>query len=503
MRTELFLSRVGGRSFAVLREDDVTVELRVEDRRAGTPVGYVIKGRVERVLPGIQCAFVDTGLARNGFLHVSDLILPGETAEPDDAALTGSGGAGEDAPSEAPSRERIERLVRVGDELLVQVSRDETESKGARLTSYVTLPGRYVVYSPQMARNAVSRRIVDSGERERLLAILERVEVPQGGFIVRTAGHGVDEEAFRADAGLLVEEWERIRERAESSRAPAVLHEEETLAMRLLRDLPRDGVEAIVVDDRGLLGEVRAYLGRVDPVLAARVRGHEGTTSLLEDRGLDQEIERALRPKVWLPSGGYLVIEPTEALVSIDVNTGRFVGARDPEDTILRTNLEAAAEIARQLRLRDLGGIIVIDFIDMQRARDRRKVTEALGETLRRDRARTKIVGLSELGLLQLTRKRSRPGFAAQLTRRCPACAGRGRVKTPEAVSAEALAELERVLPFVEAREVTVRAHPDVARAVRSRLRDEPPLGAPGRSPTLRIEDDASLLPDHFDVLAW
>jgi ribonuclease G len=498
MRTELFLSRVGGQIWAVLREDGVVVELRVEDGGGGTPVGSVIKSRVERVLPGIQCAFLDTGMPRNGFLHTSDLILPGETAEhrpPETEA--------DELPKEpsSASGRRIERRVRKGTELVVQVSRDETETKGARLTSYVTLPGRYLVYSPQVPRHGVSRRISEPEERERLLGVLEGLGA-EGGFIVRTAGQGADTEAFRADAQLLVEEWQRIRSLAAGARTPAILHEEADLLLRLLRDLPREGVERIVIDDPAGLERAREYLGRVDPDLAQCLEGHVGRPPLLEAYGLEREIDRAMRPKVWLSSGGHLVIEPTEALVSIDVNTGRYVGSRDPDETILRTNLEAAREIARQLRLRDLGGIIVIDFIDMQRIDDRRKVIDELSEALRRDRARTKVVGLSELGLLQLTRKRSRPGIGAQLTRPCPACSGQGRVKTPEAVSAEAVAELKRVLPLLDDQQVTVRAHPDVARAVRLRLQYGAALEGEGAS-AVRVQDDPSLLPDRFDVLAW
>ncbi len=505
MPSELFVSCLGGRTWAVLREDGIVTELRVEDAGQGTPVGWVLKASVSRVLPGIQSAFLDTGMERDGFLHVDDLLLPGEGPAPpvdDESDEPDAGGDESDVtlrPRATPRR--IEQLLGAGTELLVQVSRHASETKGARLTSYVTLPGRHLVYLPHIEHRGVSRRIDDPEERARLRAILDELPAAPGGFIVRTAGRGAEPTALRGDAALLVESWERIEQAAARVRAPAVVHRDFDLLLRLLRDLPREGVERIVVDDPEAVERAVEYLRRVEPALAELVRHHPGPRRLLESHGLDVEIERALKPKVWLESGGYVVIEQTEALVSIDVNTGKFVGRRDPDDTVLRTNLEAAHEIARQLRLRDLGGIIVIDFIDMPKASDRRRVIDALQTALRRDRARTKIVGLSELGLLQLTRKRTRPGVETLLTRRCPTCAGQGRVKSPETVAAEAITEVERLLPHLDRPLVRLRARPEVAAAVKLRLQQDTDGSLAGVD--VRVEEDLSLAPDGFDVLTW
>jgi ribonuclease G len=481
MQTELFASRVGGQVWIAIREDGATAELRVEPVGAGgSGVGRVLRARVTRVVPGMQSAFLDIGTGRDGFLHVDDLILPGE-----DAPSAASGAPG-----------RIEDLLRPGSELLVQVARDAMQTKGARLTCNIALPGRYLVYLPLVAHRSVSRRIDNPGERERLLGILARLPEAAGGFIVRTAGRGAEEPAFGADAGRLVQTWADIRTRAGRARAPEVLHEELEPELRALRDCPADGVSRLVVDDPAIYRRAHDYLRDIDPVLATRIRLHPGPQPLLEAHGLGREIQRALHPKVWLASGGYVVIQETEALVSIDVNTGRYLGEGAPEDTVLRTNLEAATEIARQLRLRDLGGIIVVDFIDMADPLNRQQVLEELGRALRRDRARTKVVGLSELGLVQLTRKRTRPGLAAGLTRRCPSCAGLGRIKTPEVVAAEALSKLERLLSEPDRPAVTLRAHPDVLDAVRLALQ-----GAPGPR-DLRLEPDPSIVPDRFDLVA-
>jgi ribonuclease G len=284
--------------------------------------------------------------------------------------------------------------------------------------------------------------------------------------------------------------------------APATLHVDESLPLRMLRDAPREGVERIVFDDEETYERARAWIAPLDATLAARLRLHPHAGRLFEAEGVDAELDRALRPRVWLKSGGTIVIEPTEALVSIDVNTGKFVGSRRAEDTVLKTNLEAADEIARQLRLRDLGGIIVIDFIDMDRAESRRQVLSALESALHRDRSRTKVVGLSELGLVELTRKRTRAGIAAHVSRTCPTCYGHGRVKSPVTLAGEALAETRRLAEAFPEGDLTIRAHPDVARAVRLALQDAGPSVEAAVVARVRVEDDPGARPDTFDVIA-
>ncbi len=516
MSSELLVSRLGGMTWAALREDGATVELRVEREGDRGAVGRIVKGRVTRVLPGIQSAFLDVGSGRDAFLHVGDLVLPGERPpEPapgvDLELAPAADDEGEDGevldrvashPRSVARGGPIEDRLKQGREILVQVAREGIGTKGARVTCFIALPGRFLVYMPQLAFRGISRKITDPEERSRLRAVLEALPPLPGGFIVRTAGEAADGSAFRADAEMLRAEWEAIEARAARSPAPAVVHTELDLLLRLLRDAPREGLDRIVLDDPDHHDRAIAYLSALAPALAARVRLHSGPAPLLETHGIDQEIEKALRPKVWLKSGGYLVIQQTEALVSIDVNTGKFVGATRPEETVLRTNLEAAAEIGRQLRLRDLGGIIVVDFIDMDSPDNRKQVLAALEEALRRDRARTKVVGISELGLVQLTRKRTRPGVGASLTRSCPLCGGHGRVKAAETVAREALSEVLRLAPGLEEQAVIVRIHPDVASVLRLALETAGPLIEPSLAVRIRVEEDPSVRPDRFDVLA-
>jgi len=502
MSSELFLSRFGGHTWAALREDGHTVELRVEREGDAPAVGRIVRARVTRVLPGLQSAFVDLGLSRDAFLHVADLLLPGEPppldAEARLARAAEEDGGDEDAgasPVQAPIQDRL----RPGRELLVQVAREGFGSKGPRVTCLVSLPGRYLVYLPQMAHGGVSRRIADPEERARLKTALEGLD---GAFIARTAAAGAEVALLHADAERLRSAWETCQRASARAGAPAVVHQDVELFFRLLRDAPRAGLERIVVEGAGDRERAVAYLADVDPQLAARVRLHPGPAPLFESHGLDEDVARSLRPRVWLRSGGTVVIEPTEALVAIDVNTGKYVGRGQLEDTVLQTNLEAAEEIARQLRLRDLGGIVVVDFIDMEQAESKRRVLEALEAALAKDRARTKVVGLSELGLVQLTRKRTRQGIAAALTRTCPACAGLGRIKNAPTIASEALFEIRRLIPETDASAVTVRTHPEVARLLALELQTGGEDLEAVRRADVRIEADATVAPDHFEIVA-
>jgi ribonuclease G len=348
----------------------------------------------------------------------------------------------------------------------------------------------------------VSRRIHDPEERQRLRDIVAFLPQSPGGFIVRTAGAGADPAAFEADARFLVKTWKTIEDAIGRSPTPAILHADLDLFLRSLRDAPYASLSRVVVDDERMYRAGLDYLQELDPLLASRLQRHVGPASLFDTTDVSQDIEKALRSRVWLSSGGTIVIEQTEALVSIDVNSGKFVGSRRPEETVLKTNLEAADEIARQLRLRDLGGIIVVDFIDMDRPEHRNLVIEALEQALTRDRSRTNIVGLSELGLLQLTRKRTRVGLGAALTRSCPTCSGTGRVKTPETVAYEALSEVRRVASTFTTGEVTVRTHPDVARALRLALQLAAPIVDRLLVERLRVLDDPEARLDQFDVNA-
>jgi ribonuclease G len=491
MRYELFVARRGRQLWAASREDGCTVELRVASV-GGPEVGRIVKARVSNVVTGIQSAFLDLGTKRDGFLHARDLLLPGEQAAPPFDPTRAPGDGRNDEASGNPSRPPIQDRLKPGRELVVQITRGALGSKGARVSSYLTLAGRLLVLFPQLRLRSVSRKIAESPERERLQEIVDALPGEEIGFVARTAARGALEEDLRADADELLERWWRIRDRIETAPTPSVLAPEPNLLIQLLRDAPPCGYRRVVVDRLEDHASAAEFLHDNAPAdgLPTALEHHTSPVPLFEAHGLDREIEKALRPRVWLKSGGYIVIEQTEALVSIDVNTGKNVRRKNMEDTVLRTNLEAADEIARQLRLRDLGGIIVIDFVDMGQAASRSAVLERLDSALERDAARTHVVGLSELGLVQLTRKRTRPDPGALLTRICPTCAGHGRVKGPGLVAGAALSEVRRLVESGEARGIELRASHEVVDALREADPD---------SSVVTVVDDA-VAPDRYEL---
>jgi ribonuclease G len=480
-------------------EDDRLAELHLERRHHRGVVGNVYQGRVTRVLPGMQAAFVDIGLERDAFLYVAD-VLP---EVPADEELDLSNGIDDDeVPREPPApMPTIDTLLRPGQVLLVQVSKDPLSNKGARVTTHVTLPGRFLVLLPTVGHIGVSRRIEDDGERARLRRILEELPDASGGFIVRTAGEGREPGDFESDWRYLAGLWRRIRESAERSTAPALVHQDLDLALRVVRDLFSAEFAGLWVDDEETYTRIVEFLDHIQPQLVPRVRLDRADRGLFDRFGIEKEIEAALKPKVWLKSGGHLVINQTEALVAIDVNTGRYVGERDLESTALATNLEAVEEVVRQIRLRDLGGIIVVDLIDMTEAANRERVFEALGREQKKDRAKYKVLSISEFGLVEITRKRSRTNLERQLTRSCPCCEGSGRVPTPATTCLSIRRALLRMRGGIQWKDVLLRVHPDVAKAFQ---RDERPvleelereLGA-----MIHLQGDPKLHPASFDIL--
>jgi ribonuclease G len=461
MRREILIDSAPGEIRVALLEDDHLTEVFIERSDALGFAGHVFKGRVCNVLPGMQSAFVDIGLERNAFLYVEDvgpgihhveglLDEPGEEPARDPAAA-------------ALPRAVIEDLVREGQEIVVQVTKDPVARKGARVTAHVALPGRYLVYLTGVPHVGVSRRIEDPVERERLKSrvreMAQSLGAP-GGFIVRTAGESATAEDFARDARSLVNLWGDIQRRAESHGVPAQLHREAGAVGKVLRDLFHADVSEVRIETEALYREAVEFMSREDPALVARIRWHEGPKALFEARGIPQQLERALRPKVWLKSGGYIVINPTEALVAIDVNTGKYVGTRRLEDTIVKTNLEAAREIVRQVRLRDLGGIIVVDFIDMDEAASREEVIRVLEAELRKDRSKSRMLQISEFGLVEITRQRTRPSLERALCSPCPACEGSGRIKSFPTVYFEILREARKLFPGSETGPFVVRVHP-------------------------------------------
>ena len=482
---------------AVLEEDLLT-EIYLERRYHRGVVGNVYKGRVSRVLPGMQAAFVDIGLDRDAFLYVADVYLPNETDAPDAVAAADPTGpvaaalAGDDELDLGPnlhdddtlsgepprhdygSGPTIDSLLKVGQELLVQVTKDPLPNKGARVTTQVTFPGRFVVFLPTVSHVGVSRKIEDETERLRLRELLE--SLPRagtggigggggtGGLIVRTAGEGRSAEDFSADLVYLRARWESVRSRAETAVAPALMHQDFDLALRLVRDLFSADFSLLWVDGESTYERIVEFLDQVQPQLVSRVKLDREERGLFERFGIEKEIEAALKPKVWLKSGGYLVINPTEALVAIDVNTGRFVGQHNLEETALAANLEAVEEAVRQIRLRDLGGIIVLDLIDMTDLAHREQVFSALELELRKDRGKHKVLSISEFGLVQITRKRSRANLERLLTQTCPYCEGSGRIKSIATICLSLRRAALALRGTLISKELLVRVHPEVAR---------------------------------------
>jgi ribonuclease G len=505
-------------------EDDRLTEIFVERRRHRGMVGNVYKGRVTRVLPGMQAAFVDVGLERDAFLYVSDVAAdveamedqelgetatdepaargvaegPAESPQSPQAALPVPASHAQQAQQAAPS---IADLLKPGQEIIVQVVKDPLPNKGARISTHVTLPGRYLVLLPTVRHFGVSRRIDDATERERLIGLLHQLPVAGGGLIVRTVGGGRGSEEFESDLAYLSKLWDKIRHRAGKVSAPTLLHQDLDLALRVVRDLLRQEFSVLWVDGEETYERIVEFLDQVQPALVAKVKLFRQGATLFEQFGIEDQIEAALKSKVWLKSGGYIVINPTEALVAIDVNTGRFVGQRNLEDTVLQTNLEAVQEIVRQIRLRDLGGIIVIDLIDMIEQVHREQVFSSLENEIKKDRAKTKLLNISEFGLVEITRKRSRANLERLLTQPCPYCAGRGRIKSLATICLNLRKELLRLRGRMGHGELLLRVHPEIARALQQEERAI--LDELERSLEVKVllQSDPELHHERFDVV--
>jgi ribonuclease G len=443
-------------------EDDRLVELLMDRPDARRMVGDIYLGRVEAVLPGIQAAFVDIGAEKSAFLHASDLIETDEDDEPgngdDDDDDEGNGDSG---------RGSRRRVPNVADELtraeskIVQVNKEPISTKGTRVTAQVSLAGRFLVYMPFASRVGVSRKIESREQRTKLRDMVQELVPPdEGGWIIRTVAEDLNAKSCKREIDHLFGLWQKIKRKAGSVRAPALLQQETSLTGGIIRDLFSDKVDSLLVDSKVLHAEIVQYLNQVDPDLIPRAKLYAGETPLFDD--VEDEIRELFQPRVELPTGGHIVIQPTEALTSIDVNTGRYTGKRDAETTILKTNLEAAVEVARQLRLRDIGGIIVVDFIDMEARSSRDKVLQELRTHLGRDRARTKAFAVSELGLIEMTRQRVRPSLWQSMTTECPTCTGLGRVFRPEFVVRRLERSLRRAGMDRKERQLSLRLHPDV-----------------------------------------
>ncbi len=416
-----------------LVEQGRLVEFYAERAKDRGITGNIYKGRVVRVLPGMQSAFVDVGLQRTSFLHVSDIQEP----DLDD----------EEGEKEKKPLVRIQDKIKEGQEIMVQAAKEPIGTKGARVTSYISLPGRYLVFMPTYDKVAISRRISSEKERRRLREIVASVRPPGTGFIIRTVCDGMGREEIQADMEFLLKLWDSIRKNREKTPTPGIIYEELDLTLRTIRDSFTSDIERLVINSKEEYDRAVRFIEEFMPQLSGRVELYEGEEDIFDAHGIEIELADALEKKVWLRSGGHIVIDQMEALTAIDVNTGKYVGKRSSEETIVKTNLEAVKEVVYQLRLRNIGGIIVIDFIDMSRAPDREKVYNALKEALKADKARTNILKISELGIVEMTRKRSRESLIQSLCEPCPYCEGNGLVKAKDTIIMDLYRELSRELP--------------------------------------------------------
>ncbi len=524
MLKELLVSASDRETRISVLEDGRVAEVQIERRKQRGTVGNIYKGRVTRVLPGMQSAFVDVGLEKDAFLYVADV---GE--EVDDFDAFGSGGAAEaisavaavaaSAPLDAaapgpepgsavpdesiprPVLPSIDELLREGQELVVQVTKDQIAHKGVRVTTHVTLPGRTLVYMPTIDHIGVSRRIENEDERNRLKDILTALKKGPGGYIVRTAGEGRAPEEFAADRRYLTKLWEQIRKKGERSGAPSLLHRDLDLTLRAARDVFGSDFVTLWVDDDEEYQRIVEFLDQVQPSLVSKVKLYRKSTPLFEEYGVETEIENALKSKVWLKSGGYIVINQTEALVAIDVNTGKFVGKKRLEETVVKTNLEAVQEIVRQIRLRDLGGLLVVDFIDMEEEGHRQELVQTLETELKKDRSKNRMLPVSEFGLVEITRKRQRQSLERALTMPCPYCAGSGRTKSVPTIVLEIRREIAKRVEEGEAHSLMLRVHPEVYRSLVGEERRlveelEERIGMP-----IHVQSDEHLHHERFDIV--
>jgi ribonuclease G len=507
---------------AILEDSDL-VEFMVEREQTRRLVGDIYLGRVNAILPGIQAAFVDIGYEKAGFLHASDLAASLEALakleggididddEEEPPTRRGSrgrynrnarGGRGRRDSRPKPNVPSIEKMLHKGQEIVVQVTKEAIGTKGPRLTTQISLPGRYVVYMPNMDYLGISRRIESRQERQRLRQLISKKKPANCAVIARTACEGIEDKQIISDINYLHKQWGEIRNRSEKAEAPELIHEEVGMLIGMVRDVLTDDVDRIIVDSDKEYKKLVRHLRTFSPKLASKIKHYRDRTAMFDRYNVENEIEKSLDRKVWLKKGGYLIIEQTEALVAIDVNTGRFVGKKDQEETILETNLLAAREIPRQLRLRDIGGIIVIDFIDMEVEANKRKVLAELRHNLRKDRSRSKAFAVSDLGLVEVSRKRVRPSMLHFLSEDCPYCKGIGNVLSYDSLATKIERWVRRVGAKTKERKVQLRVNSSLAVYLEEERRDV--LDALEKRYRMRIEiqDDPRLHREDFKLIS-
>lgn len=452
MTSEIVVNATREETRVALIEGGQLVEFYIERAKDTSLIGNIYKGKVIRVLPGMQSAFVDIGLQKAAFLYVKDVF-----------SCFDSSIFGEEIDTESePMHHPIEEMLQEGEDILLQVSKDPIGSKGARGTSYITLPGRYLVLMPMFDHVGVSRRIYDEDEKKRLREYIESIKPKGLGFIARTASEG-KEEALKKDMDFLIRLWENIQKKSSNTASPALVYSDLNIILRSVRDLFSNEVSQFIIDNKAEYKGTFDFVQTYFPSLTNKIIYYEGSAPIFDHYGIEHEISRTLERRVWLKSGGYIVIDQTEALTSIDVNTGKYVGEENLKETILKINLESVKEIAYQIRLRNLGGIIIVDFIDMDKEENRAKLFQAFKEVMDKDRVKSTILQISELGLIEMTRKRVRESLEHILCEPCPYCKGRGLVKSPTTVCYEIFRALRNLEEYHSGNKIVVIVHSSVA----------------------------------------
>ena len=495
MRDEILINITPQETRASIVENGVLQELHIERTENRGIVGNIYKGVVKRVMPGMQAAFVDIGHEKAAFLHLADIVT--DKAEGSKQAIEGAQLLDKQQAQETD----IKSVLHEGQKIIVQVIKDPISSKGARLTTHITIPSRYLVLMPDTEHVGVSQRIDDQDERVRLRELLEEHEDLDNGFIIRTAAEGASEKELVRDALFLAKLWKGVTEKSKQVKAPGLVHEDLSLELRIMRDIFEDDVERVRIDDKTTLERIVRFVQEFLPDMEGRIELYESERPIFDLYNVEEEIKKALERKIQLKSGGYLIIDQTEAMTTVDVNTGAFVGHKNLEETIFRTNLEAATALARQLRLRNLGGIIIVDFIDMKEEEHKRQVLRTLEKLLEKDHVKTQITEVSSLGLVEMTRKRSRESLERLLCEPCQQCNGRGYVKTAVTVCYEIFRELSRAARTYDVQKFLVLASQEVVDCLldeeASSLGDlEVEIDKP-----IKLQVESLYSPEQFDVV--
>lgn len=508
MANEIIMNVTKRETRLVLIEDGQVSEIHLERKGEKGIVGNIYKGRVIKVLPGMQAAFVDIGLSRAAFLYVGDIHRHGDdinlmvSEEEDEHQDEPESSLSENIPEQIQDMVPIEDLIQEDQDILVQISKEPLGSKGARISSHISIPGRHLVFMPTVDHVGISRRIENEVERFRLKEIVNCIKPATCGIIVRTVSEHENADKLGADLTFLEGTWRRILEKEKKVPAPSLIYEDLDLCLRGVRDLFTENVTRLVVDSSRQHQRILEFMDTFMPSLKPCVELYEGDEPIFDHYGIEMELNKALGRKVWLKSGGYINIDFTEALVAIDVNTGRYVGKRNLQETILKTNLEATKEIAYQLRLRNIGGIIIVDFIDMDRPADREKVYNALTESLKKDKQKTNILKISELGLVQMTRKRTRESLTRTMCEQCPYCEGKGFLKSQTTVCYEILRAISRHISDDNAPRIRVTAHPEVIKLLFEQENDQLEELQRSHSTSIQLNPDPNMYQEQYEIIS-